>query len=78
MVLDQLGLSMTQAVKLFFKQVIMRKAIPFSVIIPEKKRHFVSAAEEAMIEESLREIGQGKAVEIDMGNEREVKKYFGV
>ena len=78
MVLDQLGLSMTQAVKLFFRQVIMRKAIPFSVIIPEKKRAYVSAAEEAMIEESLQQIGQGKAVEIDMNDERQVKKYFGV
>lgn len=77
-VLDQLGLTLTQAVKLFFKQVIMRKAIPFSVVIPEKKRPYVSAAEESMIEESLRQIGQSQAAEIDMSDERQVKKYFGV
>jgi addiction module RelB/DinJ family antitoxin len=75
MVLDQLGLSMTQAVKLFFKQITMRKAIPFPVVIP-KKRSYAAAAEEAMIEESLQQINQGQAVEIDMTDKALVKKYF--
>ncbi len=78
MVLDQLGLTMTQAVKLFFKQVIMRKSIPFPVVISRNKRNYVSVAEELMIEESLQQIGQGKTTEVDMNDKNQVKKYFGV
>lgn len=78
MVLDQLGLTMTQAVKLFFKQVIMRKSIPFPVVISKSRRAYVSVTEELMIEESLRQISQGKNSEVDMGDDRQVKKFFGV
>ena len=77
-VFDQLGLTMSQAVKLFFKQVIMRKSIPFPIVITKEKRTYVSPAEELMIEESLREISQGKTTQVDMSDERQVKKYFGV
>lgn len=78
MVLDQLGLTMTQAVKLFFKQVIMRKSIPFPVVISKSRRAYASVTEELMIEESLRQISQGKTSEVDMGDDRQVKKFFGV
>jgi len=77
-VLDDLGLTMTQAVKLFFRQIIMRKAIPFPIIIPRTKRNYVTAAEEAMIEESLEQLGRGKKVTIDMGDTKQVAKYFGI
>ena len=33
-VFDELGLSMTQAITLFFKQVKMRQGLPFAVAIP--------------------------------------------
>lgn len=78
LVLDELGLTMTQAVKLFFRQIIMRKAIPFAVVIPENKREFASADEEAAIEESLEQIGKGKKVIIDMSDSKKVSKYFGI
>lgn len=77
-VLNQLGLTMTQAVKLFFRQVIMRKSIPFPVVISRNKQNYVSAAEELMIEESLQQISQGKVTEVDMSDKTQVKKYFGV
>lgn len=77
-VLDDLGLTMTQAVKLFFRQIIMRKAIPFPIIIPKTKRDYVTVAEEAMIEESLKQLGEGKKVTIDMSNAKQVAKYFEV
>lgn len=76
MVLNQLGISMTQAVKMFFKQIIMRKSIPFSVVIPKSKRSYVSPAEELMIEESLEQISGGRKVEIDMSDDKQVKKLF--
>ena len=77
-VLDDLGLTMTQAVKLFFRQIIMRKAIPFPIIIPKIKRDYVTVAEEATIEESLKQLGEGKKVTIDISNAKQVAKYFEV
>ena len=77
-VLNELGLTMTQAVKLFLKQVIMRKAIPFAVVVPDKKRAFVSKEEESMIEKSLVQITKGKKVTIDMSDKKQVAKYFGI
>ncbi len=76
-VLKDMGLTMTQAVKLFFKQVTLRKAIPFSVIIPQEKRAHATPEEEALIEQSLNQIKQGKAVTIDMSDKKQVKKHFG-
>lgn len=34
-ILDELGLSVTEAVKIFLKQVVLRGAIPFEIKIPE-------------------------------------------
>ena len=33
---DQLGLSTTEAINLFYRQVRIRKGLPFSVVIPNK------------------------------------------
>ena len=77
-VLEKMGLTMTQAVKLFFRQIIMRKAIPFSVVIPKRKRAYATAEEEAMIEESLKQISEGKKTLVDMNNAKQVAKHFGV
>jgi DNA-damage-inducible protein J len=35
-ILDRLGVSTTQAITMFYKQVIFRKGLPFSVAIPNK------------------------------------------
>lgn len=35
-VLDQLGLSSSDAIRIFFKQVVLRKGIPFDVAIPNR------------------------------------------
>lgn len=36
-VFDQLGLSSSDAIRIFFKQVILRKGLPFDVAIPSKE-----------------------------------------
>jgi len=36
-VFDQIGLSSSDAIRIFFKQVILRKGIPFDVAIPNKE-----------------------------------------
>jgi len=33
-VLEELGLSSTQAINLFFRQIMLRKGLPFDVVIP--------------------------------------------
>ncbi len=35
-VLDELGLSMTEAISLYFRQVVLRRGIPFEISIPNK------------------------------------------
>ena len=36
-IFDQIGLSSADAIRIFFKQVILRKGLPFDVAIPNKK-----------------------------------------
>jgi DNA-damage-inducible protein J len=35
-VLDRIGLSSSDAIRIFFKQVVLRKGLPFDVAIPNK------------------------------------------
>ena len=36
-IFDQIGLSSSDAIRIFFKQVILRKGLPFDVAIPNKE-----------------------------------------
>ena len=36
-IFDRIGLSSSEAIRIFFKQVILRKGIPFDVAIPNKE-----------------------------------------
>ncbi len=37
-ILKQLGLSTSQAINLFFSQFVLRRGLPFDVVIPEDKK----------------------------------------
>ena len=50
-VFNELGLTMTQAITLFFKQVKMRQGLPFAVAIPNAKTR--QALEEALAGKNL-------------------------
>ena len=52
-VFDELGLSTTEAVTLFFKQVSLRKGLPFAVAIPNTET--AKAIEEALAGINLQE-----------------------
>lgn len=52
-VFDKLGLSTTEAVTLFFKQVSLRKGLPFAVAIPNTET--AKAIEEALAGTNLQE-----------------------
>ena len=50
--LDKLGLDMSSAVKVYFKQIIIHKGIPFQIITengltPEQEEEILKASEEA-------------------------------
>jgi DNA-damage-inducible protein J len=53
-VFDELGLSMSQAITLFFKQVSMRKGLPFAVSIPKAETR--QAIDEALAGKNLHEV----------------------
>lgn len=36
-VFDQIGISSSDAIRIFFKQVVLRKGLPFDVVIPNKE-----------------------------------------
>lgn len=50
-ILEGLGLSMTDAIRLYFKQIVHRKGIPFDVRIPNPETQ--AAMEDARDEENL-------------------------
>ncbi|WP_422409715.1 type II toxin-antitoxin system RelB/DinJ family antitoxin [Endozoicomonas sp. ALB122] len=37
-VLRKLGLTTSQAINLYFSQIVLRKGLPFDVVIPDKKK----------------------------------------
>ena len=53
-VFNELGLSTSQAITLFFKQVNLRKGLPFAVSIPNAETR--QAIEEALSGENLHEV----------------------
>lgn len=72
---DELGLSLTQAVRLFLKQALLQRGLPFRVAVPEE---MVTPEEEKAIGKALQEIKEGKYTEVDFSNKDQVKKYFGI
>ncbi|MCH7522027.1 MAG: type II toxin-antitoxin system RelB/DinJ family antitoxin [Candidatus Marinimicrobia bacterium] len=50
-ILDKLGLTMAEAIRLYFKQIVHRKGIPFDVRIPNPETQ--AAMEDARDEENL-------------------------
>jgi DNA-damage-inducible protein J len=53
-VFDELGLSTSQAITLFFKQVNLRKGLPFAVSIPNAETR--QAIEEALARKNLHKV----------------------
>lgn len=75
-VFSSLGLTATQAVKLFFRQVALRQAIPFALTLTPPIG--VSEEEEAMIALSLEDVKKGKVTVVDMSNVKQIAKLFEV
>jgi DNA-damage-inducible protein J len=75
-VLKKLGISTSQAVKMFFSQISLKKAIPFSLSLPEEKHPMVTEEEEEQIGIALEQYAKGQYVTIDMNDDKQVKEFF--
>lgn len=75
-VFDRLGLSSTQAVKLFFRQVALRQSIPFALTLNPTPG--ISQQEEAMLAASLEDVAAGRTTTVDMSNAQRVAELFGI
>lgn len=65
-VFEQLGLSPTDAINLFYKQVCLRNGLPFSVVIPNE-----------LTEETLKKSARGEEV-IEAENADDLFKKLGI
>jgi len=77
-ILDRLGLSPSQAIKLFLNKVIMTRSIPFSIEIPSDYVEELSDELSSEVGEALNQIKNGKYTEVDMGNQKQVNDFFGI
>lgn len=78
-VLSNLGLSLSGAVNLFFKQIILNNGLPFEVKMSTKKPMEYELLTDEELEETLdtaiKEVEEGKGVEINKAFDDIKKKY---
>lgn len=70
-VLTGLGLSMTEAVRMYLRQIIMKRAIPFEINLIEE----LSNEDVESVGKGLKDIEKGKYVVVS--TKEELKRYFG-
>lgn len=74
-VLDQLGLSMSQAIKLFLKQLSIKKAVPFPLSLSHTQdTTALSPIEENSLSASFENLNRGDYVQLT--NQRQIDRYF--
>ncbi len=65
-ILDQLGIPMSNAISIFLRQIVLQKGIPFEMKLPQSKPvAYASLTEEqfnAEIEKGLSDLGYGKVI----------------
>ena len=77
-ILDKLGMTPSQAIKLFLTKVIMTKSIPFSLELSDEYVEQLSDELSAEVGVALEQIKNGEYVTIDMSDRKKVKKYMGI
>ena len=77
-ILDQLGMTPSQAIKLFLTKVIMTKSIPFTIELSDDYVEQLSDELSAEVGLALDDIKNGQYTDIDMSNRKQVKQFFGI
>ena len=79
LVLEQLGISMSNAIGLFLRQVVLQRGIPFELKIPQSKPLSVSTLTEeqfnAEIEKGLADLTAGRVVSAENVADRMHRDY---
>ncbi len=79
LVLEQLGIPMSNAIGLFLRQVVRQRAIPFELKLPQNKSLSVSTLTEeqfnAEIEKGLADLTAGRVVSAESVTERMRQDY---
>jgi addiction module RelB/DinJ family antitoxin len=80
-VLDKLGISMSNAVDMFLRQIIIQRGIPFEMKLPQEKPLAYGALTkeqfDAEMEKGLADIKSGRVYSVDEV-EAEMKRDFGI
>lgn len=80
-VLDRLGISMSNAVDMFLRQVVLQKGIPFEMKLPQEEPlayGFLTKEQfDAEIEKGIADIKNGRVYSAD-AIEAEMKRDFGI
>lgn len=83
-IFNKLGVSPSQAVRMFFSQVVMQKAIPFNIAIPKinvaskQPIDMVDQKTETRIEQAEKNFAKGKFIELDTTNKKQMADVFKV
>lgn len=81
LVLEQLGIPMSNAIGLFLRQVVLQRGIPFELKLPQSKPLSVSTLTEeqfnAEIEKGLADLTAGRVVSAESVTDR-MRKDYGV
>ena len=78
-VLEQLGIPMSNAIRLFLRQVVLQRGIPFELKLPQSKPLSMGTLTEeqfnAELEKGLADLTAGKVVSADDGADRMCRDY---
>lgn len=73
-IFNELGLDMTTAVKLFLKQSVLTRSIPFKIALDEYSKEEVEQAKKD-IQKLVKE--KSEVVKLDFNEQDDLHKYFG-
>jgi len=80
-ILDQLGIPMSNAISIFLRQIVLQKGIPFEMKLPQSKPvAYASLTEEqfnAEIEKGLSDLGYGKVISAQSVAEK-INRDYGI
>lgn len=75
-VFEKLGISTSQAIKLFLNQVTMNNGLPFDLYVREEKSFYLTEDEEVDLSESLRDFKEGRYKVWDGKGKNDLKWFF--
>lgn len=70
-ILKDIGLAPSAAIELFYRQIILRRGLPFSVVLPEPSPDVANLSKEALLDLLREGIG-----DLDVGRSEEASAVF--